>query len=104
MATTGNKTLTSNSPGDTFRYPICLEEVRNPKYLTFLYTFCESCILTYISSTATCYGSLSTKTINCPVHVCRKRIDAPRKDISDEEWATYLPENKLIVSIDKQLC
>ncbi|XP_052689208.1 probable E3 ubiquitin-protein ligase MID2 [Crassostrea angulata] len=107
-AVSGNKPLTNRASGDTFRCPICLEEVRNPKYLSCLHTFCESCIQTYISSTATCHDSLNTKTINCPV--CRKRIDAPRKDISDEEWASSLPQNKLIVSMwlnsnpDKELC
>lgn len=56
-----------------------------------------------------CHDSLNTKTINCPV--CRKRIDAPRKDITDEEWASFLPQNKLIVrtllrtnDTDNQLC
>ncbi|XP_065923339.1 uncharacterized protein [Magallana gigas] len=108
MATSGNRPLTTSSSDDTFRCPICLEEVRNPKYLSCLHTFCESCIQTYISSTATCHDSLNTKTINCPV--CRKCIDAPRKDISDEEWASSLPQNKLIVSIwlnsnpGKELC
>lgn len=109
MATSGKQPLTNNSSDGTFCCPICLEEVRNPKYLACLHTFCESCIQTYISSTATCHDSLNTKTINCPV--CRKCIDAPRKDISNEEWATSLPENKLIVSMwlktknaDKQLC
>lgn len=108
MATSGSKPLSNSLPGDTFRCPICLEEVRNPKYLSCLHTFCESCIQTYISSTATCHDSLITKTIDCPV--CRKRIDAPRKDISGEEWATSLPQNKLVVSMwlnsnpDKELC
>uniref|UniRef100_A0A8W8NWD1 TRIM56 n=1 Tax=Magallana gigas TaxID=29159 RepID=A0A8W8NWD1_MAGGI len=107
-AGSGNKPLTNSSSDDTFRCPICLEEVRNPKYLSCLHTFCESCIQTYISSTATCNDSLDSKTINCPV--CRKCIDAPRKDISDEEWASSLPQNKLIVSMllnsnpDKELC
>lgn len=109
MATSWNKPLTTCSSGDTFRCPICLEEVRNPKYLPCLHTFCESCIQTYISSTAKCLDSMDSKSIDCPV--CRKRIDAPRKDITDEEWATFLPQNKLIVSIwpntkiaTKQLC
>ena len=82
---------------DKFRCPICLEEVRDPKYLPCFHTFCKSCIQTYISSTAACTGDQSVKTIECPV--CRKSITAPRNDISSEEWAGALPQNKLIVSM-----
>ena len=82
---------------DKFRCPICLEEVRDPKDLPCFHTFCKSCIQTYISSTAACTGEQSVKTIECPV--CRKSITAPRNDISSEEWASDLPQNKLIVSI-----
>ncbi|XP_052680661.1 uncharacterized protein LOC128161419 [Crassostrea angulata] len=88
-----------NLPGsdDKFRCPICLEEVRNPKYLTCYHTFCKSCIQTYISSTAACSGDNSPKTIQCPV--CRKSIQAPSNDASSEEWACSLPEDKLILSM-----
>ncbi|XP_078340487.1 tripartite motif-containing protein 2-like [Crassostrea virginica] len=82
---------------DKFRCPICLEEVRNPRDLPCFHTFCKSCIQTYISSTAACTGDQSVKTIECPV--CRKSITAPRNDISSEEWASCLPQNKLIVSM-----
>ena len=82
---------------DKFRCPICLEEVRDPKDLPCFHTFCKSCIQTYISSTAACTGDLSVKSIECPV--CRKSITAPRNEISSEEWASDLPQNKLIVSM-----
>ncbi|XP_078341630.1 E3 ubiquitin-protein ligase TRIM33-like isoform X2 [Crassostrea virginica] len=82
---------------DKFRCPICLEDVRDPKDLPCFHTFCKSCIQTYISSTAACTGDQSVKTIECPV--CRKSAQAPRNDVSSEEWACGLPQNKLIVSI-----
>ena len=82
---------------DKIRCPICLEEVRDPKDLPCFHTFCKSCIHTYISSTAACTGDQSVKTIECPV--CRKSITAPRNDVSSEEWATGLPQNKLIVGM-----
>nr|XP_011437619.2 tripartite motif-containing protein 45 [Crassostrea gigas] len=82
---------------DKFRCPICLEEVRNPKYLPCYHTFCKSCIQTYISSTAVCSGDNSPKTMQCPV--CRKSIQAPSDDASSEEWACSLPEDKLILSM-----
>nr|XP_034307808.1 E3 ubiquitin-protein ligase TRIM39-like [Crassostrea gigas] len=88
-----------NLPGsdDKFRCPICLEEVRNPKYLPCYHTFCKPCIQTYISSTAACSSDNSPKTIHCPV--CRKSIQAPSDDASSEEWACSLPEDKLILSM-----
>eukprot|EP00105_Crassostrea_gigas_P019201 XP_011437619.1 PREDICTED: probable E3 ubiquitin-protein ligase MID2 [Crassostrea gigas] len=88
-----------NLPGsdDKFRCPICLEEVRNPKYLPCYHTFCKSCIQTYISSTAACSDDISPKTIQCPV--CRKSIQSPSNDASSEEWACSLPEDKLILSM-----
>ncbi|XP_052680659.1 uncharacterized protein LOC128161417 [Crassostrea angulata] len=82
---------------DKFRCPICLEKVRNPKYLPCYHTFCKSCIQTYISSTAACSGDNSPKTIQCPV--CRKSIQAPSDDASSEEWACSLPKDKLILSM-----
>ena len=82
---------------DKFRCPICLEEVRDPKDLPCFHTFCKSCIQTYISSTAACTGDQSVKSIECPV--CRKSAPAPRNDVSSEEWASCLPQNKLIVSM-----
>lgn len=97
MATCRNKPLTNSSSGDIFRCPICLEEVRIPIYLSCLYTFCESCIQTYISSTAKCHESEGLKTIDCSVF--RKRTNAPMMDISDEEWAFSLPQNKIILSM-----
>ncbi|XP_048743652.2 uncharacterized protein LOC125657059 [Ostrea edulis] len=87
----------ANPVDDTFRCPICLEEVRNPKYLSCFHTFCETCIQTYISSTAARKDNETLKTIECPV--CRKRIEAPNNDIRSEEWALALPQNKLIVSM-----
>ncbi|XP_055999155.1 uncharacterized protein LOC125656750 [Ostrea edulis] len=86
-----------NPVDDTIRCPICLEEVRNPKYLPCFHTFCETCIQTFISSTAARKDNETLKAIECPV--CRKRIEATNNDITSEEWALALPQNKLIVSM-----
>ncbi|XP_048743382.2 transcription intermediary factor 1-beta-like [Ostrea edulis] len=88
----------SNLVDNTFHCCICLEGVRNPKYLPCFHTFCEICIQTYISSTAARKDNETLNAIECPV--CRKRIEAPNNDItSEEEWALALPQNKLIVSM-----
>ncbi|XP_055998906.1 LOW QUALITY PROTEIN: E3 ubiquitin/ISG15 ligase TRIM25-like [Ostrea edulis] len=87
----------ANPVDDTFRCPICLEEVRNPKYFPCFHTFCETCIQTYISSTA---ARKDNETESHRMgYVCRKRIEAPNNDITSEEWALALTQNKLIVSM-----
>ena len=87
----------SDTTSDLFHCPICLEGIRNPKYLPCLHTFCGSCIETYISSTATCRESEIGRAIECPI--CRKWIEAPTEYISNEEWSSALPQNKLVANM-----
>ncbi|XP_056001549.1 uncharacterized protein LOC125656682 [Ostrea edulis] len=79
-----------------FSCPICLESVRTPRCLPCLHTFCESCIQTYISSTAI-RKEEEYQSIECPV--CRKESRPPAKCMSSEEWATSLPINYLVNSV-----
>ncbi|XP_062607455.1 uncharacterized protein LOC134269271 [Saccostrea cucullata] len=97
MASSKKETPVNEQENDTCHCPICLEKVRKPKYLSCYHTFCEACIGTYISSTATHKENETLKSIECPV--CRTCIKAPRNDISDEEWASELPQNKLVLSV-----
>ncbi|XP_061192045.1 uncharacterized protein LOC133200246 [Saccostrea echinata] len=97
MADSKNEIPVENPETEKCHCPICLEKVRNPKYLPCYHTFCEPCIQTYISSTAAHKENETLKSIECPV--CRRCIDAPRCDISDEEWASELPQNKLILTM-----
>ncbi|XP_048742815.2 uncharacterized protein LOC125656242 [Ostrea edulis] len=76
-----------------FSCPICLEPVKTPRCLPCLHTFCESCIQTYISSTAI-RKEEEYQNIECPV--CRKETRPPAKCMSSEEWATSLPINYLV--------
>nr|XP_022316413.1 transcription intermediary factor 1-beta-like [Crassostrea virginica] len=110
MADPGNSTTElSDTTSDVFHCPICLEGIRNPKYLPCLHTFCGSCIENYISSTAKCRESEIGRAIECPI--CRKRIEAPTEYISNEEWSSALPQNKLVANmclistkIENELC
>ncbi|XP_062592862.1 uncharacterized protein LOC134254352 [Saccostrea cucullata] len=98
MGESKNDTPFDNPESDQCHCPICLEKVRNPKYLPCYHTFCESYIQTYISSTATRKDNETLKSmIECPV--CRRCIEAPRNDISSEDWASELPKNKLILTL-----
>uniref|UniRef100_A0A8W8MSX5 Tripartite motif-containing protein 56 n=1 Tax=Magallana gigas TaxID=29159 RepID=A0A8W8MSX5_MAGGI len=82
---------------ESFRCPICLERLNIPRYLPCLHTFCEVCIQTYISSTATREEKGEFNVINCPV--CRQQIKEPEKNISSEDWAKSLPLNKWILTM-----
>ncbi|XP_055999442.1 transcription intermediary factor 1-beta-like [Ostrea edulis] len=79
-----------------FSCPICLESVRTPRCLPCLHTFCESCIQTYISSTAI-RKEEEYQSIECPV--CRKESRPPAKYMSSDEWAISLPINYLVNSV-----
>ncbi|XP_055999443.1 RING finger protein 207-like [Ostrea edulis] len=79
-----------------FSCPICLEPVRTPRCLPCLHTFCESCIQTYISSTAI-RKEEEYQSIECPV--CRKESRPPEKCMSSDEWVTSLPINYLVNSV-----
>ncbi|XP_055999440.1 uncharacterized protein LOC130047844 [Ostrea edulis] len=79
-----------------FSCPICLEPVKTPRCLPCLHTFCESCIQTYISSTAI-RKEEEYQSIECPV--CRKETRPPAKCMSSEEWVTNLPINYLVNSV-----
>ncbi|XP_062598811.1 E3 ubiquitin-protein ligase TRIM33-like [Saccostrea cucullata] len=97
MAESKSETPVANIERDKCHCPICLEEVRKPKYLPCYHTFCGPCIQTYISSTAAHKETNTVQSIECPV--CRRCVDAPRKNISSEEWALELPMNKLVLTL-----
>lgn len=77
--------------------PICLEKLRNPKYLPCLHTFCELCIQSFIeSSISNCVKKHKTISFDCPV--CRLVIPPPANNLSAKEWAHQLPINHMILS------
>ncbi|XP_061195237.1 RING finger protein 207-like [Saccostrea echinata] len=82
---------------EPFCCPICLEELKIPRYLPCLHTFCEACIQTYISSTAARLEQNTRNFIECPV--CRSSAMEPRKGVSSEEWVKDLPVNKWILTM-----
>ncbi|XP_061168923.1 transcription intermediary factor 1-beta-like [Saccostrea echinata] len=82
---------------ESFSCPICLEQLKIPRYLLCLHTFCEACIQTYISSTAARCEQDALNFIECPV--CRKPAVEPRKGVSSEEWVKDLPVNKWILTM-----
>lgn len=91
MASSGNK-------GSVFDCPICLEKLREPKYLPCLHTFCELCIQSFIdSSISDCVINHRNISFDCPV--CRRVNSPPDQNISAKEWAEQLPKNHQLLAI-----
>jgi len=74
---------------------ICLDTFQVPKYLPCLHTFCESCIMTFVSCSV---ESKSTKNnFKCPI--CRRIVTLGDLKNNIAAWAKSLPLNNLF---DKQ--
>lgn len=87
----------SEKEGGVLDCPICLEKLRNPKYLPCLHTFCELCLQSFIDSSITdCVQKKKTISFDCPV--CRLVIPLPAKNIA-KEWTVLLPINHQLLAI-----
>ncbi|CAG2213675.1 TRIM56 [Mytilus edulis] len=89
-----------DSTSDILTCSICLEIFTKPKYLPCLHTFCESCLLTYITSGF----EKGTKAVECPV--CRGTVAIPKDNCTPEEWVKLIPLNFLISGMleNKKIC
>lgn len=88
----------SSEVGSVFDCTICLEKLRNPKYLPCLHTFCELCIQSFIDSAISdCAINHRTISFECPV--CRCVNSPPAQNISAKEWANQLPKNHQLLAI-----
>ncbi|XP_076112792.1 uncharacterized protein LOC143080689 isoform X3 [Mytilus galloprovincialis] len=85
----------SQTTKDIMNCPICLERYTKPKYLPCLHTFCEDCILTYVTSIL---EKLDGKDhLNCPV--CRTTVQLPKKECTPKEFVDEIPANFLIIGL-----
>lgn len=88
----------SSEGGSVYDCPICLEKLREPKYLPCLHTFCQLCIQSFIdSSISDCAIKHKTISFDCPV--CRRVNSPPAQNISAKEWANKLPKNYQLLAI-----
>ncbi|CAC5407032.1 unnamed protein product [Mytilus coruscus] len=96
MATPAND---MNQFDDLLTCTICLETFKIPKYLPCLHSFCESCIKTYIESSAE--KERESEGFKCPV--CRKFVSYSKTAEKSETWAFTLPTNHFVISmLDKR--
>ncbi|OWF54247.1 tripartite motif-containing protein 2-like isoform X1 [Mizuhopecten yessoensis] len=80
--------------------PICLEQLRQPKSLPCLHSFCLECLGSYITKELS--GKMaSASSFSCPV--CRKVTEPMNQSEFKESWAEQFPTNNLAVEILQQL-
>ncbi|XP_021345653.1 E3 ubiquitin-protein ligase TRIM32-like [Mizuhopecten yessoensis] len=80
--------------------PICLEQLRQPKSLPCLHSFCLECLGSYITKELS--GKMaSVSSFSCPV--CRKVTEPVNQSEGKESWAEQFPTNNLAVEIIQQL-
>ncbi|XP_069105044.1 tripartite motif-containing protein 2-like [Argopecten irradians] len=80
--------------------PICLEQMRQPKSLPCLHSFCEECLGTYIATDVS--GEMAS-ILSFPCPVCRK-ITFPVKPSEDKtKWAQHFSTNYHITRLIDRL-
>ncbi|XP_021345646.1 tripartite motif-containing protein 2-like [Mizuhopecten yessoensis] len=80
--------------------PICLEQLRQPKSLPCLHSFCLECLGSYITKEVS--GKMaSASSFSCPV--CRKVTEPVNQSEGKESWAEQFPTNNLAVEIIQHL-
>ncbi|XP_033731356.1 E3 ubiquitin-protein ligase TRIM33-like [Pecten maximus] len=87
---------------DTFvlECPICLEQLRHPKSLPCLHSFCEECLGSFITKESS--GNMaSASSFSCPV--CRKVTEPMNLSEDKESWAGQFPTNNLAVEMIRHL-
>ncbi|OWF49734.1 uncharacterized protein LOC110451322 [Mizuhopecten yessoensis] len=79
--------------------PICLEQMRSPKSLPCLHSFCEECLSTYIVTDLS--GEMAAVT-SFPCPVCRKITSPVNHSEGKETWAQQFPTNSLVQEYTKR--
>ncbi|XP_069142116.1 tripartite motif-containing protein 2-like [Argopecten irradians] len=80
--------------------PICLEQLRHPKSLPCLHSFCQECLASYIINESS--GKMaSASSFSCPV--CRRDTEPLNQSEDKQRWAEQFPTNNLAVEMIQHL-
>lgn len=96
MATSTSENVAK--PATIFDCPICLEELKSPRYIPCKHTYCETCLKTYIESTVVS-AETGDSTFCCPV--CRESFPVPKPKTSLGRWVSEFPKNQIISTMMK---
>ncbi|XP_033745147.1 E3 ubiquitin-protein ligase TRIM56-like [Pecten maximus] len=80
--------------------PICLEQLRHPKSLPCLHSFCQECLSSYITKEFS-GETASVPSFSCPV--CRRVTEPVNMSEDKESWAEQFPTNNLAVEMIRHL-
>lgn len=83
--------------GDVFDCPICIDTLKDPKYLPCLHNFCENCLDTYIKDANEQDPQARSSSFHCPV--CRSVVIPPNPHAPAHSWASQMPGNKLVTAL-----
>ncbi|XP_021377862.1 uncharacterized protein LOC110465969 [Mizuhopecten yessoensis] len=78
--------------------PICLEQLRQPKSLPCLHSFCQECLGTYITKKLSGKMALATS-FPCPI--CRRMTYTLNQTEAKDKWAEQFPTNAVIQDLIK---
>ncbi|XP_076109296.1 uncharacterized protein LOC143078270 [Mytilus galloprovincialis] len=81
---------------DIFTCSICLEQLKSPRSLPCLHTFCFQCISEYVLSAERRAG-YKIANYTCPV--CRAIVTSPESDLDTTQWIESLPHNFTISAL-----
>ncbi|XP_069142160.1 tripartite motif-containing protein 2-like [Argopecten irradians] len=80
--------------------PICVEQLRHPKSLPCLHSFCQECLASYIVNESS--GKMaSTSSFSCPV--CRRDTEPLNQSEDKQRWAEQFPTDNLAVEMIQHL-
>ncbi|XP_069142113.1 uncharacterized protein [Argopecten irradians] len=80
--------------------PICLEQLRHPKSLPCLHSFCQECLASYIINESS--GKMaSASSFSCPV--CRRDTEPLNQSEDKQRWAEQFPTNNMAIEIIQPL-
>ncbi|KAL3870818.1 hypothetical protein ACJMK2_038858 [Sinanodonta woodiana] len=89
-----SSTATSLS-SSRLKCPLCIKDFTVPRCLPCLHSFCQDCLMRYISKRAAKIKNPST--FECPV--CKKVTKAPVNAKQISEWAAFFPQDTIIQSL-----
>ncbi|KAK3597054.1 hypothetical protein CHS0354_022057 [Potamilus streckersoni] len=83
---------------DDINCSICMQELKSPRTLPCMHTFCQHCLSNYIVS----LNLEEEKRTHFPCRVCRQEAKPPYPEKSTTEWAAMFKQSHILISMLSQ--